>query len=333
MSLSALLNATLKYTYHELPVVAVGSAASAALSFVVNRYKPFTLTLSNPMDAAKFTTAAIIGMIANKYYFSNQSSTGYHSWISLANRDDNSLHARASQLTCMGLVAYAVHLIANPENTITSFALLSIQAVASAFLAVQIVMSKSKPYDHYSSFQLDEVGFGMIQNVYQNIHRTVAAAGSAWLATRTFNTLGFDPKTTMIFTAATSAMYYATQPLFEALEHKTRNNISRIISLLSLTKIAADTLKLSLPLYQEFAKTCAVAVTLIAVFDNVDRCSSFWDNKSTYRAEERSCFSPLQDNEPNSYLLREENEVYEPKRKKEYKPHKNGFEKVLEKLF
>ncbi len=279
MSLSTLLKATLRYTYHELPVAAVGSATSAALSYAVNRYKPFTLTLSDPMDAAKFTTAAIIGMMVNTNYFSDQGSA------SLETRD-NSLHTQASKYTCIGLMAYAVYSIANPEKTITSFALLSIQAAVSAFLATQVTQalgqSKPTPYSTgYNSFQLDGVGFGMIQNVYQNIHRTVAAAGSAWLAARTFNTFGFDPKTTMIFTAAASGIYYATQPLFNELEYGTRK-CSRIISLLSLTKIAADTLKLSLPLYQEFAKTCAVAGTLIAVFDNADQfisSLSFWGKK------------------------------------------------------
>ncbi len=243
-------NFAIKNTFSFSPVITLGSVAAAGLSYASARFT--SINISNPMDAAKFTTVAALALIINKEIM----------------QSDNNI---VSKIPFAILTAYGVHLIANPEKTIASFAKLSALAAASLFLGlITYVSSPLLCQRSDGSFSIDKVADDMAREAYQNSWKTVAAAGSAWLAARSFSKLGLDPQTTMVFTAAASLIYYATKPLFTALENKNRNLPSRAASLFNLTKVSADMLKLGLPLGKEFAKTCAVAATFIAIFDFAD---------------------------------------------------------------
>jgi MFS superfamily sulfate permease-like transporter len=119
---------------------------------------------------------------------------------------------------------------------------------------------------------LDGIGYTIAQSVYQNTPRTLAAVGAVWLNSCIITKLGLDyPKVTLAFTAMTSVLYYATKPLFNALESSKVNYPSRVVSLVVLTMAFKDLLKLNLPWGGTLMKVSCVAGTFIALFDKIDK--------------------------------------------------------------
>ncbi len=275
-SLSGFVFKQAQEVYQCLPCLALGSAIAATLSYA-SRFTP--ITISNPVNAAKFTLAASLTLI--------------QSLDLLRSKENKNEASLAAKITCISLMAYGIHLIANPEQTIVSFAKLSVLAAASLFLTWEANKELKLVNDSYNpntNFSIDKLGYWAAKNIYQNIHRTVAAtasaAGAVWLANRTFSTLKLDPKLTMIAAVALSVFSYASDPLFEALENGCPNTISRVICMHIFAKILKEKIRPDITLYSTEFNVASAAFTLFKKIDQFIPEFSFWDEeKSSYASQ------------------------------------------------
>ncbi|MGH2639428.1 MAG: hypothetical protein ACRDF4_09140, partial [Rhabdochlamydiaceae bacterium] len=175
------------------------------------------------------------------------------------------------------------------ETSFKKSVLFTLQAFAVSTLTRQVLnwrYPKEREYpseypasNSVNSFSFDSLGYSIGKNIYLNVLQIVAAVGSVYFFSRAISKWDLNPRVTMIFTAVTSALYFATQSLFTQLEWKydrvhyqedDRNGFSyvgRSMILLSLIKGSADWLKLDLPLGKSFIKTACIAGTLIALID------------------------------------------------------------------
>ena len=242
-----------------------------------------------PMDVAKFTAAAVlIDRIMTDLIISGgtiplesrQHDTGYEPRDFLQQSDETESSSKSSskhkkekpsyaqektaisKYTLMSLIGYGIYTRFNSEASFKTFATLSVLAMLSK-LAIK-------------SSVLNVKGFEVLQQVYQNLPKTIGAALTAGLIGPRIYAI--DPKVTMIFTAAMSVVYYGIQPsikLFNAQYSKwIRDRPSdkvkqgfRAVSTLAITWQVKNALNLELPLYRPAFKIIGVATSAISLFD------------------------------------------------------------------
>jgi hypothetical protein len=127
---------------------------------------------------------------------------------------------------------------------------------------------------------LDREVFDALKKIYTTLPQTTVATGATWLLCRSVSRLGLDAKTTAIFTAAASVMWYGSRTFFESYDH----TISRDLAMhVGLSYVAKEMLNLDLPLYKQFGKAYGVAVATIAAIE-------FGFNKLNGESRRRSDF-------------------------------------------
>lgn len=107
---------------------------------------------------------------------------------------------------------------------------------------------------------LDRAAFSALNSIYTTLPQTIAATGTTWLLCRSVSRLGLDAKTTAIFTAAASVVWYASRGFISL---RDGNFLSHNLSHVGLTYVAKEMLKLDLPLYKQFGKAYGVAIATI----------------------------------------------------------------------
>lgn len=107
---------------------------------------------------------------------------------------------------------------------------------------------------------LDTAAFHGLRNIYNMLPRTIAATGTTWLLCRTVARLELDAKTTAIFTAAASVIWYGSRPICQRFSQRTDRDLAMHVG---LSYVAKEMLNLDLPLYKQFGKAYGVAIAMI----------------------------------------------------------------------
>lgn len=107
---------------------------------------------------------------------------------------------------------------------------------------------------------LDRAALNALKGIYTSLPKTVMATGTSWLLCRYVNRLGLDDKTTAIFTAAASALWYGAKAFTADFK---KDILSHCIVHIALTYTAKEMLRLDLPLYKQFGKAYGVALAVI----------------------------------------------------------------------
>lgn len=257
--MSGRLGGVVLSVYSDLPRITAAATVGAMLS-VASRWATKRVSLPNATTTFNFiaTTCVALHALKRSISFINQISPDSGLWTSGGSIVYSTL--------------YGLHITSNPQRTFIEFAQLSVLALVSIVGVTTTIGSKRDLMNQRQELCLDKMSGSLLINNTT----TAAAAGSAWVVS---HLIGLDPHVTLLFTATMSALYYTTKPLFAQFEsHFRKNNYGRrALSLLYLAKFSADRLKIES--LQTFAKTCAVAGALIALFD--------WANGSTPKENRR----------------------------------------------